>query len=189
MGENGFREVPVQAAARREAPTAHHRHVASLFEQHRERVYRAAYRVTGNDADAEDVLQSVFLSLLRLENTVVMDEGAGSYLHRAAVNAAVDLLRRRRTARSEPLGDRHETVRDLRPGPAAAHDAEDLRRRLRAALAELSPAQAEIFVLRAFEGYGNLEIARMLGKSWSTVAVTLHRARARLQKRIQGGSQ
>jgi RNA polymerase sigma factor (sigma-70 family) len=57
---------------------------------------------------------------------------------------------------------------------------------VRAALAALPERAAEMFVLRYFDGYGNREIARMLDTSWSTVAVTLHRTRARLQKDLKG---
>ncbi len=188
MGENGSREVTVQSALlRRTAPSALQEQVTALFDQHRARVFRAAYRVTGSEADAEDVLQTVFLRLLKQEDAVIEEQQAGSYLHRAAVNAAVDVLRRRRMAKDEPLGERQDHLPDPAPDPAAALDAKAAGRRLRAALAELSPRAAEIFVLRYFEGYRNREIARMLGASWSTVAVTLHRARARLRKTFLGG--
>jgi len=177
----------VQTATDQDVPTAREKQVSLLFERHRDVVFRAAYRVMGSAADAEDVLQNVFLRLLRSEETVVVDETARSYLHRAAVNAAVDLLRRRHAARTDPLDDRQERIPDPRPDPAAVADVAALRSRLRAALAELSPRSAEIFVLSCFEGYGNREIARMLGTSWSTVSVSLHRTRARLRKSALGG--
>jgi RNA polymerase sigma-70 factor (ECF subfamily) len=177
----------VQAATDPRAPTAREKQVALLFERHRELVFRAAYRVTGAAADAEDVLQNVFLRILRGRETVVVDETAGSYLHRAAVNAALDVLRRRHAARTDPLDERQERIPDPGPGPAAAAAVAALRDRLRAALAGLSPRSAEIFVLSCFEGYGNREIARMLGTSWSTVSVSLHRTRARLRKSALGG--
>ncbi len=177
----------MQAVTRQEAPTPLQKQVSLLFEQYRELVFRAAYRVTGTEADAEDVLQTVFLRLLRSESTVVTNDTAGSYLHRAAVNAAVDLLRRRRTAKADPLAEWQDRLHEPRPDPAVAAEVAALGRRLRAALAELNPRAAEIFVLRCFEGYSNREIARMLGTSWSTVAVSLHRTRARLRKSALGG--
>src|SRR5512141_939247 len=67
---------------------------AEIYERHYEAVFRAALRVTGNPTDAEDVLQTVFLRLLSRD----ADEAArmpAAYFRRAAVNAAVDLLRRR----------------------------------------------------------------------------------------------
>jgi RNA polymerase sigma-70 factor (ECF subfamily) len=57
------------------------------------------------------------------------------------------------------------------------------------ALAQLNPRAAEIFALRYFDGYGNREIARLLNTSWSTVAVTLHRTRAKLQSALKGDIQ
>ena len=64
----------------------------ALFREHHGAVYRAAYRITGNAMDAEDVLQTVFTRLLRRERQRPFRE-RGSYLHRAAVNAALDLMR------------------------------------------------------------------------------------------------
>jgi RNA polymerase sigma-70 factor (ECF subfamily) len=146
-------------------------------------VFRAAYRITGNTMDAEDVLQTVFLRILRREEGAPLSETAGSYLHRAAVNAALDLARRRRTIHAAPL-EGIEPLPDARPTPETAGEVRELREHLRAALSGLPPRAAEIFSLRYFEGYSNREIARMLGTSWSTVAVTLHRTRARLRKEI-----
>jgi RNA polymerase sigma-70 factor (ECF subfamily) len=74
--------------------------VAALFELHHERVYRVARRLTGSREDAEDVLQTVFLRLVRREEPVPAAEEAASYLHRAATNAGLDLLRRRKASRS-----------------------------------------------------------------------------------------
>jgi RNA polymerase sigma factor (sigma-70 family) len=95
------------------------------------------------------------------------------------------LLRRRKAARSESIDDA-ERFRDHEPGPQALQEGAEIRDRLRAALAELNPRAAEIFVLRYFDGYGNREIARLLNTSWSTIAVTLHRTRAKLQKDLKG---
>src|SRR5215217_9020184 len=70
-----------------------------MFRQHHEAVFRTAYRITGDAMDAEDVLQTVFVRLLRRDDgrePLAPEDGAGRYLHRAAVNAALDLLRRRK---------------------------------------------------------------------------------------------
>src|SRR3954463_16229039 len=66
-----------------------------LYERHYEAVFRAALRVTGNPADAEDVLQTVFLRVLASGGEVEDVDVPGAYFRRAAVNAAVDVLRRR----------------------------------------------------------------------------------------------
>lgn len=155
-----------------------------IFERHAGQVYRAALRITGDGADAEDVLQTVFLRLTRRDEEIDLSRTASSYLHRAAVNAALDLLRRRKRLRVVPL-EEGAAVPDDTVGPDRDRDLEELRRGLRQALATLSPRSAEIFVLRYFEDWPNREIARLLGTSQATVAVTLHRARARLRKALK----
>ena len=114
-----------------------------------------------------------------------LSDSPASYLHRAAVNAALDIVRSRQAARSTAL----EHVEGQLTGvvenePDKQHAASEMRTRIRAELAKMSPKSAEIFVLRYFEGYGNHEIARMLGTSRSTVNVILHRTREKLKVRI-----
>src|SRR5262249_32850273 len=166
---------------RLETDGAAHAAAATLFEAHHERVYRVARRITGRAEDAEDVLQTVFLRLPRREDPPIRAEDAASYLHRAATNASLDLIRRRRASRAEAIDD-IDRFSDAAPSPEARHQGDELQAKVRAALAGFPPRAAEIFALRYFDGYGNREIARMLGTSWSTVAVTLHRTRAKLQK-------
>jgi RNA polymerase sigma-70 factor, ECF subfamily len=149
-----------------------------IFLEHQGRVFRAAYRVTGSASDAEDVLQTVFLRLARRDAAAAGVEHIGSYLYRAAVNTALDIIRTRRE--SVPIEDAGLAVPDD-DGPGR----QEMRRQLRRALGTLQPRWAEIFVLRHFEGYGNHEIAEMLGMSRATVGVTLFRARHRLQKALR----
>lgn len=157
----------------------------ALFREHHGAVYRAAYRITGNAMDAEDVLQTVFTRLLRREEQPDLSESAGSYLHRAAVNAALDLMRRRKRARNVDLEEVGEHLVDPNDvSPERARGSQELKARLREAMARLSPRQAEIFSLRYIEGLGNLEIAKMIGASQTSIAVLLHRARHRLQKEL-----
>jgi RNA polymerase sigma-70 factor, ECF subfamily len=179
----------VQAAAYQDAspppPVAAGASLEAIFAQHHGAVYRAAYRVTGNAMDAEDVLQTVFTRLLRREDTLDLSQSAASYLHRAAVNASLDLLRQRRRARAVALADVEDDLTDDRqPGPERQSRSRELGRRLRQAMAQLSPRQAEIFALRYVEGLGNLDIARLLGTSQTAIAVVLHRARHRLQREL-----
>src|SRR3712207_5763818 len=70
-----------------------------LFREHHEQVFRAAYRITGSVTDAEDVLQTIFLRLASNAETPDLAPSPAGYLHRAAVNAALDLVRRRGRAR------------------------------------------------------------------------------------------
>jgi RNA polymerase sigma-70 factor (ECF subfamily) len=156
------------------------------FREHHAMVFRAACRITGNTADAEDVLQTVFLRLLRrshLEGEVMDVE---RFLRKAAVNGALDVLRARASARKAPL----EPAAPLASqSPASAPDrvfaSAEIRAWLRDAVAGLSPQAAEIFALRYFEGKDNGEIAELAGTTPATVAVTLHRSRERLGREFR----
>jgi RNA polymerase sigma-70 factor (ECF subfamily) len=155
-----------------------------LFLAHHERVFKAAYRVTGNSSDAEDVLQTVFLRLLRNQHDFSDLDDAGNYLYRAGVNAAVDIVRSRKSAAAVPLEE--QAPHDSHWVPDRTHHSPELRARLRDAVAQLHPTAAEMFVLRYFEGYDNAEVAQICNTSEGTVAVTLHRTRTRLQKELGG---
>ncbi len=157
--------------------------VSRLFAAHYRRVLYAAYRITGELADAEDIAQSVFL---RLGTGLVPEpSNMGSYLYRAAINGAIDLVRSRKRRLSEPLEVAEPYASDA-PGsrPDVEFDNRELVRHLRQALAELSPRAAEIFVLRYFEEMDNREIAHSVGRSQAFVAVTLYQVRSKLRKRL-----
>jgi RNA polymerase sigma-70 factor, ECF subfamily len=157
-----------------------------MWGEHSAAVFRAAYRVTGNPADAEDVLQTVFLRLARRGDDELAEQGAGGYLYRSAVNAALDVVRSRQRAGwvpLEPAGD-GGTYASAAPDPERERASSELRANLRLALARLSPRAAEIFALRYFEGMPNREIAGLLGISQGLIAVLLHRTRARLRKEL-----
>jgi len=157
----------------------------ALFREHHGAVYRAAFRITGDAADAEDVLQTVFARLLRREEQPDLSANAGSYLHRAAVNAALDLMRARKRSRTVDLeGVGEQLVDEASPAPDRRQGSRELAGRLRRAMASLSPRQAEIFALRYLGELGNVEISKMLGASQTSIAVILHRARHRLQKEL-----
>ena len=150
-----------------------------IFADHKELVFRAAYRITGNASDAEDVLQTVFLRLLRQEQTPEIRH-LRAYLHRAAVNAALDLLRSKRDSQNVPLEDQPEQAGTM--SATSGVESNELQDWLRVALARLNPRWAEMFVLRFIEEYGNRDIARMMKTSSAVVAVVLHRTRAQLKK-------
>ena len=153
--------------------------IERIFAEHKDLVYRAAYRVTGNASDAEDVLQTVFLRLIRLSQPPEI-HFLRAYLHRAAVNAALDLLRTRKESHNLPLDEQPEIAGNA--SAATRQETGELRRWLRHALAGLNPKWAEMFVLRFIEDYNNREIARMMRTSSAAVAVALHRTRAHLKK-------
>lgn len=168
------------------APAGGIEDLGRLFEEHHEQVFRTACRITGSSSDAEDVLQTVFLRLASTRERRDLSPSPGSYLHRAAVNASLDLLRGRGRARSVSLDD-SESPREFESSmidPATEHDERELRALVRAAVARLGERAAQIFALRYFEGYDNREIAELVGTSQMVVAVTLHRARTRLRREI-----
>ena len=157
--------------------------LSHLFGEHHRRVLVAAYRITGSMEDAEDVAQAVFLRLMSSERPI---ENAGSYLYRAAMNGALDLLRRRRAAATESL-DFAADVAMAGPGssPEAAVAGRQMSEALRVAISELPEKAAVMFALRYLEDLGNREIAALMGTSQAVVAVTLHNARARLKKKLK----
>ncbi|MBV9437218.1 MAG: sigma-70 family RNA polymerase sigma factor [Acidobacteria bacterium] len=156
-----------------------------VFREHKERVFRAAYRVTGSVSDSEDVVQSVFLKLARRELSDLGEDiqNIGGYLHRAAVNAALDLIRARRDAQNMPIEDAELShPLELASRGEGEYSPLELRRWLRQAVGKLGTRSAEMFMLRYIEGRDNSEIAKMLKTSRATVAVTLHRTRSMLKK-------
>jgi RNA polymerase sigma-70 factor (ECF subfamily) len=150
-----------------------------MFLEHKDLVFRAAYRVTGNASDAEDVLQTVFLRLVRLEKFPEVTNLPG-YLHRSAVNASLDLLRGKKDSQTLSL-DEDSNQAEAASTDHGPHSAE-LRDWLRHALARLNPRWAEMFVLRFIEDHSNREIAGIMKTSPAVVAVVLHRTRALLKK-------
>jgi len=150
-----------------------------LYETYSETVYRTALRVTGNAADAEDVLQNVFLRVFN--NRIVIDgeKAPVAYLRRAATNTSIDLLRQRAArpdtqAASLETGGRYD--RSAHQGPPL------LKETLRRALAKIAPVDAELFVLCYLEGYSYDELAAMFEMEPGTVASRLFRIRAALRK-------
>ena len=149
---------------------------AEVYERHFEAVFRAALRVTGNRADAEDILQTVFLRVLSRREQNEPGESA-AYFRRAAVNAAVDLLRRRAV--------RSETAYDDGAPHAAVEPAFVLKGQLRRAIATLDHEDATLFLLRYVEGLSNQELADEFRLEKNNVAVRLHRIRQRLQTEME----
>jgi RNA polymerase sigma-70 factor (ECF subfamily) len=149
---------------------------AGLYERHYEAVFRAALRVTGRAADAEDVVQTVFLrALSRGDHESAATPAA--YFRRAAVNAAVDVLRRRASHAA--------TVYDDRAAHAAVDPRPLLKEQLRRAVAALDVDDAALFLLRYVEGLSNQELADEFQLEKNNIAVRLHRIRLRLQAEME----
>jgi RNA polymerase sigma-70 factor (ECF subfamily) len=133
--------------------------VESLFQQHNQRVFRTAYRVTGSAADAEDVLQTVFLRVARGQEAAAAAENTEAYLSRAAVNASLDLLRSRKRSKAVAIDDLEGEASVARfvaaRNPETHHEDRELRKLIREAVAKLGDTAGQMFALRYFEGYGN----------------------------------
>jgi RNA polymerase sigma-70 factor, ECF subfamily len=149
---------------------------AELYERYYELVFRAALRVTGNPADAEDVLQTVFVRALARGENVADVALPAAYFRRAAVNAAVDVLRRRELHAESAVDDR--ALHPVQP-PLL------LKEQLRRAIATLDSDDASLFLLRHVEGLSIEELAAMFGMEKNNVSVRLHRIRQRLQAEME----
>jgi RNA polymerase sigma-70 factor (ECF subfamily) len=156
-----------------------------VFRAHQACVLKAAYRITGSMADAEDVSQSVFLRLARGTVDPGRIANLQGYLHRSAINAALDLIRSRANWEVVPVETAGELQSNSTASPESALSSLEIKNWLRRELATLNPRIAEMFVLRYLEGVDNREIARAMNTSQAVVAVTLHRTRARLKKSLR----
>lgn len=147
-----------------------------IVREHGPGIFAAAKRILGQAADAEDVVQEVLIEAFRGEQ-VRSIRIEGGILRRMAVCRALDRLRQRKVV--APLHP--QSVRDFGPGPATAAMARELSERLRQALVQLPPREAEVFSLRYFEDLAYQEIADLLGIQAGAVATALHKARVKLE--------
>jgi RNA polymerase sigma-70 factor, ECF subfamily len=174
--------------ALRQLSAADSNSLEGLFERHHDRVFRTAHRVTGSAADAEDVLQTVFLRVARGQESAAAAENPQAYFARAAINASLDLLRSRKRSKAIAIDDVENRASVAafvsKHDPAKGQEDRELRELLSEALSKLGPTAGQMFALRYFEGFGNGEIANIMNTSALVVGVTLHRARARLRKEI-----
>jgi RNA polymerase sigma-70 factor (ECF subfamily) len=152
-----------------------------LVRQHSARVYRLAYRLTGNQHDAEDLTQEVFVRVFRSLPSYTPGTFEG-WLHRITTNLFLDMARRRQRIRFEGLGD-HAVglLRDDEPTPAQAFDARHLDTDVQQALEALAPEYRAAVVLCDIEGLSYEEIAATLGVKLGTVRSRIHRGRAQLR--------
>jgi RNA polymerase sigma-70 factor (ECF subfamily) len=154
--------------------------VATLFEQHRKDIYKAAYRVTNNSQDAEDVVQAVFVKLIEKQPDADLVHNPAGYLYRAAIHQALDMVRAHRRQRLSGVN-----VNSLEVPAPPEPDREDEIQRMEAAMAKMKPEYVEILNLRYKEDYSHGQIARKLRRSVGAVAMELTRAKAELRRLIQ----
>lgn len=165
----------------------------ALVTRHEGRVYRLAYRLTGSDADAQDVLQDAFLAAYR---GLASFRGAArftTWLYRIATNAALMHRRARRRRPTESLeeflprfdedGQHAPEAAELRAASQAEAllDGKLLAEEARSALERLPDLYREAFVLRDLEELETSEVAELLGVDAATVRQRVHRARLMLR--------
>lgn len=156
-----------------------------IVQEHSARVYRLAYRLSGNRADAEDLTQETFIRVFRSLHSYRPGSFEG-WLHRITTNLFLDQVRKRSKIRFTHLGD----SADLVPAAAETHDPHrryehrNVSADLQDALAALPPGHRAAVVLRDVEGLSYEEIATTLGISMGTVRSRIHRGRTMLRERL-----
>ena len=156
-----------------------------IVRTHSARVYRLAYRLTGNPHDAEDLTQEVFVRVFRSLSSYTPGTFEG-WLHRITTNLFLDWARRKQRIRFEGLAD--EMVHRLpgsEPTPAEAFDDSHLDDDVQAALKALPPEYRAAVVLCDIEGFSYEEIAATLGVKLGTVRSRIHRGRAQLRAALE----
>jgi RNA polymerase sigma factor (sigma-70 family) len=148
---------------------------------HSARVYRLAYRLTGDRHDAEDLTQEVFVRVFRSLSTYTPGTFEG-WLHRITTNLFLDMARRRTRIRFEGLSDdAAERLPGREPTPAQAYFDTRLDADIETALAALAPEFRAAVVLCDIEGLSYEEIAATLGVKLGTVRSRIHRGRTQLR--------
>ena len=154
-----------------------------IVQQHGQAVYRSAWRLLGNEADAADCFQDVFVSAVEISRRTTVRSWP-ALLHWLVTVRALDRLRRRLKLAARHEDHHAEQLVSPRAGPLEQAQAAELAARLRAVLAELPAGQAQAFCLRVLDELSYEQIAQAMGVSVSQVGVLLHRARARLRERL-----
>jgi RNA polymerase sigma-70 factor (ECF subfamily) len=165
-------------------------HEPGAFEQvyrtHAPRLFGLSTRLVGR-ADAEDVLQEMFLTAYRRLDQYKGESTLGTWLFRIGTNLCLDHLRRRGARLSPTIDTTEEDVPAQAAGAGAIAGVVD-RLDLERAIAALPPGYRAAFVLHDVEGLGHQEIAAALGVSEGTSKSQLHRARLRLRASLAAGS-
>ena len=157
----------------------------SLVERHSRSVFHLAFRMTGNEQDAEDVVQESFLRAYKQLGRFESRANFGTWLYRIVANCSVDLMRSKQARHDQTRGDSFDDVGDLPaadlPGPERLARSAEIDRRVRGALADLSPLERAAFTLRHFEGRSIDEISRTLGLGTSAAKHSVFRAVKKLR--------
>ena len=158
-----------------------------MYKRYGSRLYTVAYRMTGSAADAEDLVQDIFLQVYRRLDTFRGEAALGTWLHRLAVNACLDFVRSKqgRRQRVTDSADDLDALEAPAAGPwrpDAALDRMDLER----AIAQLPPSYRRAFLLHDVEGLEHHEIGATLGIAEGTSKSLVFKARTRLRALLRG---
>jgi RNA polymerase sigma-70 factor (ECF subfamily) len=167
-----------------------------LVERHSRNVYRLAYRMTGNQQDAEEVVQEAFLRAYQKLSQFASRANFGTWVYRIAANYAIDRMRQRKSEdsnRQQPARETEEgaevdlmsTVPDGAPSPERLAQSGQLAVQMRRALCQLTPAERTAFVMRHWGGSGIEEIADALKSSTSAAKNTVFRSVQKLRKALE----
>ena len=162
----------------------------ALVDRHSRGLFRLAFRMTGNEPDAEDVVQESFLRAYRQLNKFDERASFGTWLYRIAVNCALDLVRsRKRRAEQQPaediVDDPVRSAASREPAPDRLALSVELRERLAEAMNELSAAERTAFVLRHFEGMRIDDVSRILGCQPGAAKHSVFRAVQKLRRALE----
>ena len=157
-----------------------------LVERHTRSLYRTAYRITNNAADADDVVQETFLRAYRAIDSYDGRASFTTWAHRIAVNCALDLIdsRKRRDAKVESTDDLTH-IPTTAASPERVVLSAQMQREMAAALTAMSGNERTAFVLRHFEGMPLEEIGNILGIKTNATKNTIFRAVTKLRERLQ----
>lgn len=155
-----------------------------LVRQHGDRVYRLAYRLSGNQQDAEDLTQDTFIRVFRSLSSYQPGTFEG-WTHRITTNLFLDMVRRRGRVRMEALPEDYDRVPGDDPSPEQVYDTAHLDPDLQAALDALAPEFRAAVVLCDVEGLSYDEIGATLGVKLGTVRSRIHRGRQALRAHLE----
>ena len=161
-----------------------------LVERHSRAIFRVAYRMTGNEHDADDVVQETFLRAYRQIDKFEERANFSTWLHRIAINCSLDLLRARGRHDKHYAGgiedeEMSRTLQTNDPQPDRLMLSAELQRHVIAALERLSGNERTAFVLRHYEGMPVEEIGRTLGIQVNAAKHTIFRAVKKLRESLE----
>lgn len=165
----------------------------SLVERYQGKIYALAYNMTGNNADAEDLVQEIFLKAYRYLPRFKQKSSFYTWLYRIAVNHTINFLKKRDRRTFYSLDDVDNNIEkdpdymelSSRSGPFRDTSLSELQKNLNAAIQKLSDKHRAVVVLHDIQGVPHEEIAKMLNCSHGTVRSRLFYARQQLQSYLK----